>query len=361
MKTAAPRKRRRWVWLLGLSVLVVVGWFALRAFLQPERLSAFLLQKAEAATGLTLALDRPADVGLWPDLHLVLHGLTARAPNDDTPILKGHRIEIVLPWSALRGDTLRLRELRLTPVTLDIDALLRWLDTRAEMGPPAPLHLPQLDAGIVVSRSRITYGDWALADVNLDLPGLRNGEPSTARISAILSGPDFSFPFSLVLLFDAQQTGNEIRLDPLVVMARDTPQSDPWFELKGRVALTHPQSLRFNFEASLPQWRAEWPTLPLPDASDGSGVTLKLDYAGTPQLQGRLELHLSRGDESIAATLELDDILAWIDEPQAHPLPPLRGTATAARLQFDSIELRGVSVRIDDNAPAAKTDSDAKP
>ena len=352
MDAAAPRKRRRWPWLAALAALGLGGYVGLRSLMEPERLSAFLLQQAEVATGLSFELDRPADIGFWPDLHLVLHGLTVRAPNDEASILRGHRVEIVLPWSALRGDTLRLRELRLTPMALDVDALLRWMDSRAELGPPAPLRLPQLDAGLVVSRSRITYGDWVLADVDMNLTGLRNGEASTATLSAILGGPEVRRPFNLMLHFVPQQMGDEIRFDPLALMSRDAPSSDPWFEAKGRAVLDHPRSLRFTLETRLPRWRAEWPTLPLPDAPTAPVVTIDLDYAGTPQLQGSLDVRLARADESIDAKFELGDILAWIADPGANPLPPVRGRASADRMQFDGVELRGVSLRLEYEAEA---------
>lgn len=355
MKATAPRKRRRWLWLLGLGALALGGWFGLRALLQPERLSAFLLQRAEAASGLAFGLERPADIGVWPDLHLVLQGLTVRAPGGAVPILHGHRVEIVLPWSALRGDTVRLREVRLVPMALDVDALLRWLDTRAEAGPPAPLRLPRLDAGLHVARSRITYGDWSLADLNLELLGLRDGESSTLALSAILAGPGMRVPFSAGATFVPRQVGNEIRLDPLAVALRDAPQSEAWLEATGRIALDHPQRLAFDLEGRLPRWRAQWPALPLPDAGGDPRVTVKLGYAGTPQLQGQLDLELRRAAESLSASFVLGDLLAWIRDPQARPLPPLRGTAAAQRLQLGGIELHGVSLRISDDAPAAAT------
>ena len=55
METAAPRKRRRWIWLVLLALLALGGWIAVRTMLQPERLSEFLLQQARAATGLSSA------------------------------------------------------------------------------------------------------------------------------------------------------------------------------------------------------------------------------------------------------------------------------------------------------------------
>lgn len=351
---AAPRKRRRWRWLFGLALLLLCAWFGLRFLLQPARLSAFLLQQAEAATGLRFTLEQPADVGVWPDLHLVLQGLTVRAPNDAAPILRGDRVELVLPWSALRGESLRLRELRLMPMVLDLDALLRWLDTRAELGPPAPLRLPQLNAGLHVTRSRITYGEWVLADVDLQLLGLRAGESSTLTLGGILSGPQVHLPFQLKSVFVPRQAGNEIRLEPLAFSLQDAPGSESWLEATGRAALDHPQQLRFAFDARLPRWPVEWPALPLPlEPSGDPRVSAKLAYAGTPQLQGALELQVSRAAESLSAQLQLGDLLAWTADRWAQPLPPLHGAVAAPRLQLGAVQMHGVRLRLEADAPAA--------
>lgn len=356
----APRKRRRWRWLLVLLALALCGWFALRFLLQPERLSRFLLQQAETATGLSFELDQPADIGFWPDLHLVLEGLTVGSPQSTTPILRGHRVEVVLPWSALSGDTLRLRELRLTPMSLDLDALFLWLESRSELGPPAPLQLPQLDAGLLVTRSRITYREWVVADLNLELTGLQAGESSVAHVSAILGGPDLRLPFNATVQFVPHQNADQIRLDPLSLISRDTPQSDPWLQASGRLAWQHPRALGFDISAELTEWPTIWPTLPLPAADAGvdSRVQVSMDYRGTPQLEGALKLHLSRADESIDATLALGALAAWIADPKAHPLPPLAGEANATRLQFNGVELRGVKLRLNEGESRDGADSD---
>lgn len=354
MKATAPRMRRRWLWLLGLAVLALGGWFALRVLLQPERLSAFLLQQAHAATGLSFELDRPADIGFWPDLHLVLEGLTVRAPDSDVPILRGHRVELVLPWSALRGETLHLRELRMVPMALDLDALLRWLDARSDLGPPAPLRLPQLDAGVFISRSRITYGDWTLADFNLHLPGLRHGQMSTLALSAILGGPEVRIPFSLTSVFVPQQVGNEIRLDPIALGARPAPQAEPWFEAAGKLVLDHPQRLELESDVRLPHWPDAWPALPLPASPDEPRVTLHLDYDGAPDLRGELGLRLAREGASLVGTTTLGAMRTWLDTPTAPGLPPLRAELQAPLLEFGETRLQGVRLRVRESDSATE-------
>lgn len=348
------RRRRRWIWLIALGLVLLGGWIALRMLLQPERLSAFLLQQAEDATGLIITLEQPADVGFWPDLHLEMQGLIVRAPGSDRTILRGQRVEIVLPWSALRGGDLRLRELRLVPMTLDLDALAEWLDTRADAGPPAPWRLPQLDTGLLVSRSRITWSDREIADFHLDLDGLHDGHTSIASIRGVLVAPDLRLPFDLGLVFMPRQHGDEIRLDPLAIAARDAPDAKPWIEAEGRAAFDIPRHLRFELEARLPAWREGWPALPLPEAPTAPEVAVDIDYTGTPQFLGTLDLRLVRADESLEAALELGDVLAWFAEPDAPLLPPMSGHMKAGRLQFDGVEASGVELRItDDEVPGA--------
>ena len=63
MRTA----RRRWL-RAGLVALACAGagWLALAWLLQPERVSALLVERMEAATGLRIALAEPAGLGLLP-------------------------------------------------------------------------------------------------------------------------------------------------------------------------------------------------------------------------------------------------------------------------------------------------------
>lgn len=74
---APKRSGHRWLLILLLPGLVIAAALGLRALLHPDRISAFLLHQTQMSTGLELTLERPADVGLWPDLHIQLTGLDA--------------------------------------------------------------------------------------------------------------------------------------------------------------------------------------------------------------------------------------------------------------------------------------------
>jgi len=364
---ARSRTRRRWLWLGLLPVLALGGFFALRTLLQPERLSAFLLRQAADATGLELTLAEPADIGFWPDLHLELSGVTAAIPgNSAAPLLRAERLDAVLPWSALRAQTLQLRSLRLYAPVLDVAVLRQWLSSREEAGPPQALRLPQLDAALAVEQGRIVDKDWTIAALDLALPSLRDGDSTVLTLDGILERAGHAaLPFDLRIALTPRQAGDELRLDAMTLSAHDAGMDAPWLQLGGSLTLRHPQHLAFKLDGALPQWPATWPSLPLPASPDEAEVSLSFDYSGTPNLQGALALRVARGDESLDSSLQLGDLFAWIDDPGATPLPPLRGTLEAPRLQFGGVELRGVSVHIDDGAPAATADatggSDAKP
>jgi len=367
MVTPKPRKRRRWLWLGLLPVLALGGFFAVRTLLQPERLSAFLLRQAADATGLEITLAEPAEVGFWPDLHLELSGITAAIPGKPAaPLLRAERIDAVLPWSALRAETLQLRSLRLYAPVLDVAVLKQWLSSREEAGPPRALRLPQLDAALAVEQGRILDKDWTIAALNLALPSLRDGESTVLTLDGILErAGHVALPFDLRIALTPRQAGDELRLEAMTLSAHDAGMDAPWLQLGGSLTLRHPQHLAFKFDGALPQWPATWPSLPLPATPDKGEVSLSFDYSGTPNLQGALAVRVARGDESLDGSLQLGDLSAWVDDPDARSLPPLRGALEAPRLQFGGIDLRGVSVRIDDDAPAATANSsggsDAKP
>lgn len=351
MSSTAAARRRRWLWPALLLALAASAFLGLRALLQPDRLSGFLLQQAEAASGLRITLERPAEIGLWPDLHLSLYGLEVSAPAVAAPMLRSQRVEVALPWSTLAGGELRLRELRLLPMHLDIDELQRWRASEADLGPPAPLRLPRLDAGLLTTRSRVQWGDWTLADFHLQLTGLQAGQPSTLTLAGILAGPQLRRTFRLVAGFIPHQRADAIVLDPLTLMASEQSKAEPWAQARGRIELAHPHRLSTDLEVLLPRWPADWPPLPFSAATD-SPLRLQLGFAGSPQLQGRLNIELRRDEQQLVAELDLGDLAGWLATARTEP-PPLRGLVRAPQLRWAEVELQGVSLRLDQPPTAA--------
>jgi hypothetical protein len=355
MKATAPRKRRRWPWLLGVPLLALCAWAGLRALLEPERLSAYLLRQAQAASGLEFALDAPADVGFWPDLHLRLDGLSARAPGAASPLLRVTRVEAVLPWSVLRAPTLQLRRLRLLQPQLELPLLQAWLAGRADAGPPAPLQLPELEAALEIEAGAIVASDWRIDNLAVQLDSLLPGRP--ARLAA--SGgwqPSGQAPQAFALRLDAtpKQQGDALRLEPLTLQL-EAPFAAT---LAGHVLLRHPRQLQLALQGSLPGWPAGWPALPLPRSEPATAMGLTVEYDGMPDLSGELALRLQQGDAALAGATTLGALRSWLDTLTATGLPPLRAELQAPTLELGTTRLHGVRLRVRDAAPATE-DRDA--
>lgn len=355
---AARRSRRRWLWLL-LPLAALVGFFVLRALLQPERVTAFLLRQAEDATGLALSLEQPADIGIWPDLHLELIGLRASTPGASAPLLRAERVEVALPWSALRSQTLQLQRLTLVQPRLDLPALQAWLAADGDTGPPAPLRFPQFDAELEVRDGSVVGDGWELQQLALALPSLRSGEATvlTASGSYVTDAAVHGFDARI----ETTPTVGEfdIALAPLALDVGGTPLQDVRPQLTGELHFSVPDALRLGLVTELATWPETWPALPLPQASPPAATSLRIDFAGTTALQGDVDLRIARGDEHIAGTLAVGDMFAWLAAPGASPLPPLRGQLAAPRLRFDGLEASGVTLRIDED-DTAPVQTDAK-
>lgn len=355
---ATSKSRRRWLWLL-VPLAALIGFFVLRALLQPERVSAFLLRQAEQATGLALTLDQPADIGIWPDLHLELIGLRATAPGASAPLLHARSVEVALPWSALRSETLQLQRLRLTEPVLDMPALQAWLASDDDTGPPAPLRLPRLDAALQIEAGTIRGEGWRLQDFALNLPSLHDGVATTLVASGSLATATDAHVFDLRLDTTPTFGDFDIALKPLQLDLGTTLLADVRLRLVGELHYGTPEALRFGLGTTFAEWPAAWPPLPFADAPAATAASLQLNFAGTSDLRGDVDLLLTRGDDRIEGELQLGDLLAWLDTPDATALPPLHGTISAPRLQVGGLQASGVSLRFEDDAPPA--DPDAKP
>lgn len=341
-----PASRRRWIVLLAIIALACVAFFVLRAVLQPARVSAFLLHQAEQITGLTLTLDEPADIGLWPDLHIELSGLSATVPGASQPLLRATRVEATLPWSALRGEDISVRGLRLISAQLDLPATLAFFSQGQSAGPPAPLRLPSLDAPLEIRNGRIHGDDWALDALDLTLPSLRDGIATRMTLRGELVQNDASQPFALQLSATPHTDGATLRLAEVVLDAvlDALPAWRPHIE--GQVSW-HPVAgtLDLDLRSLIAPWPEDWPELPFPPADDDA-VHLSLRYEGDTALTGLAVFSLLRGEDGVRGAITLNDTLAWLGAGHHSPLPPAKGTLDIERMEYGSIEASGIRIQM---------------
>lgn len=333
MKTPA-RRRRRWLWLGVLPALLLLAVVGVRVLLEPSRLSAFLLAQASQATGLSLALATPADVGLWPDLHLALHDLSAA--HGPLRVLRVDRVDAVLPWSALWSDTLQIRELRLVAPRVDLPAMQAWLASRpARAGGPA---LPRIDAAVDIRGAQLAGDGWIVDNLSLQLPALRPGERTELSFAgAFARGAGArATPFEGRLATTPSAQADGLHLDEVHL----TLASPAAITAQGAVVLGEPMSAALRGAI---EWPTDWPPLPLPRDDGARVVDFVLDHA-----QGEWRGSLSRDDAGLDFTLRAGDLAAWRADPAAPLLPPLAGSARAERLQFGGVELRGVELKLDE-------------
>lgn len=136
---ARPRRRRRWLFaLLALALLGGAGALVLWHYMQPARLTALLVQQAQARLGVELALEGDADFGFLPRLHLHLPKPRLRA--GDGILLAADTIDVRVPWSSLNGQRIEIEHLDIVRPRVELDALSRWLAGR----PPSDAATPDL-------------------------------------------------------------------------------------------------------------------------------------------------------------------------------------------------------------------------
>ena len=343
----AKRLRRRWIVLLVLVGLVLAGFFTLRSLLQPERISAFLLQQIETATGLEVTLQQPADIGWWPDLHVELSGVEIRMPAAVQPILRVAQVDVTLPWAALRsGEDIHLRGLRLVRPDLDVAALLEFVANVADDGPPAPLQLPTLDAPLQVRDGRIAGEGWTIDQLVLNLPALHDSVATQLDAQGALALESARHVFALQLATTPAVDGDTLQLSPLVLdlVLDSLPSWHP--HVDGNLRWQRSGLLEFDLHSQIETWPADWPELPLPPPATPTPTELSLRYDGDASLHGTVVFAVMRGDDGARGTLTLNDAIDWLAADHAGPLPPLDGSVEIPRLHYDGIEATGVRLRM---------------
>ena len=380
------RRARRWLTVASVALvgLVVTAWWVNRQ-LEPNRLTALVLDRAGKSLNLDIRFSGTPDYALKPEPRLLIPGLSVRG-SDGVEFLSATRAEISLPWSTIKGDTPVITRIELDHPRLDIAGLQRWMAAR----PEAPFEVPTLVDGIQVKQGEVIGDGYSFAALDASLPALAADKPAqlTARGQFVRGDTRVQFSAALGIASAGLQSGFDLRAkthirrepkplkmdvtskgrfafgDALTTLTLDSIalQADsPLPSFTGRAFVADASRLAFNVDAVLTRWPVDWPTLPAPLVSNTNGLPVQLKYRGASDLSAPLALVLKRDATELDAKVRVSDFLTWMDAEQASLLPPLTGTLRTPSLDFDGIELQGVEFEISadaaadiDTVPAAK-------
>ena len=96
------------------------------------------------------------------------------------------------------------------------------------------------------------------------------------------------------------------------------------------------------------RWPQGWPALPPPLDDSVSAVDIALRYAGASDLSGPLVLRMARGEAHAEGGGRIFEILDWLEAAAVDtPLPPLRATARAPRIELPGAVLEGIEIELE--------------
>lgn len=167
----AERKHRRWRIALGVVALAAGGGgLVLQHLLQPERVSALLVEQARDA-GLDLRLHGHASFRYTPHIVVLLPALSLHT-GDGGQLLQAQALRVQLPWRTLWSQPLTLDELTIERPVLDLGVLRRWLGARPAGNAPVPdlrLNLRIVDGRLVDGGQVVARGLAASLHNSADL------------------------------------------------------------------------------------------------------------------------------------------------------------------------------------------------
>ncbi len=155
MNAAAPRRRRRWPWVL-LIALGLGGFIFWRVALDRSRLTNFLIERARAELGLEIALGAPARFEFWPRLAMQAENVRASAAGATEPLIEARRLTVSVPWSALWSREIRIEAIRIEQPLLHLSRVEQWWGKRVSVddGPPLPLRWPTIGSQMTLRNLR---------------------------------------------------------------------------------------------------------------------------------------------------------------------------------------------------------------
>ncbi len=355
--SAAPpstrSRMRRSVRIVGVAaaLLLVVAlsspwWFNAR------RVADLALAQADIATGLDWAYHGEPALRWRPQPWLSLPGLDVRDASGRS-LLTAERLEIALPWSTLRGESLRVDALRIEAPDIDLDAAIAWWNTQPA-GDVADL--PRLD-GLVITRGRVRWAGGALQDLELTLPRFAMGEPMALALrgKVVNTTAEHRAPFALALQIDAVPEATPLRLERFA-LSLDGSGPIATTTAKGRLQFT-PWALDASGEIA--SWPAVWPALPAPLSDSPSPLAFTLAQRGETAMAAHSVLTLKGDTHQIDAEGTPEAVMAWLEDADAAALPPLRVRATLPEVALDGVRLEGVTIELDDPAVVPTEAADA--
>ena len=374
-----PARRRRWPYVLAvLALLLAAGAWWVDRQLEPNRLTATVLGRLGTSLGLELSITGTPEYALRPEPRLVLPQLVVRQPGAAAPLLTAARAEVSLPWDTITGGgSLVITRIELQRPALDLAALADWQAIR----PASPFELPTLTNGLEVQDGSVAGGDWRLEALNLSLPELRDGAPLSAtadgRFTQAETQLDFDItadlataglasdytvagkgqlrtegidvPWSIDSQGRLDASGEDIRWD-LASLALASQSPLPNLDARGAIVLGTTSTARL--QGRLASWPEGWPALPAPLSEATSPLDYTLAYDGPKDFSAPLALTVSRDETQLEGRFAVRELLGWTDAAQASPLPPLVGSLSTPRLEVAGATLEGVSVQIEEDAPA---------
>jgi hypothetical protein len=344
------RLRLRWRYLLIFMALGtgVVAFGLWRLSRDDERLTRWLVDSVQSATGLQMRTNGNGRFGFWPRLSIALDGVQLIASADSgTPVRIGS-IRVQVPWASLFGRQLRVSAIDVEDVVLDAAAIDAWLASRRDQGPLPALRWPSLDAALNVRRLRYTQAgiDGGSQDTlllhTLQLDRWQVNQPSRLYASFVVAalGPQ---PFRMELLCTPRQSRSSIAIEPC--SARLEREGSATLALRGY--LRHDDFARVESQLRiesqrLPQWIS-----PAPMLIDDKPIDLALRLVGA--FDGPLKVKL--GGPLAEMNIEADVVLpfGWIEQVQSRSWNLLAensiGYARVDRLrtadaEFDEVEWR---------------------
>lgn len=380
-----PARKRRWHKILAaFAALLLIGTWWVNRQLEPDRLTALVLERLGPSLGLELTIDGTPEYALRPEPRLVLPNLTARQPGAAAPLLTARRAEVSLPWSTITGgDSLVITRVELDRPVLDLEALSAWQATR----PEGPSELPTLTKGLQVAEGRMIGDGWTVEALNLELPELQPGKPAHATVSGRFEQADTALAFDASLAMAEAGEISDITLraeGSLKNASLDAPylielegridaRSDPLSlaiasleldsdgvvpDMSARGSLAFGETLKLDLAGDLAGWPADWPALPAPLSESTSPLAYTLAYDGPADLAAETQLTLKRDETTAESTLALPELLAWLDREDASPLPPLQATLSTPSVVVSGVTLEGVRIRIEEDVPADTASED---